>query len=100
MSRRALDGKYAKHRSLGLIVSTWIGALLSLGLLLFTGNAVKGNFAAMRSCDANNAGLTVVSCGKQGLNITDIFVIGLFVLSAILVVSLFTGAWRMTRRQS
>lgn len=75
----------------------WLGVSLSIGLLLATGAAVKSSFASLRSCDANNSGLTVVNCGKAAPNITDFFLLGLFVLSAVLVVSLFTGAWRMIR---
>jgi hypothetical protein len=92
-------GQYAKRRSPLLIIATFLSGILSIGLLVIATKAVLANFAAYRSCEANNSGLVVVSCGKQGLTFTDIFLVILMVLAATLVVTLFTATWRMMRRR-
>jgi hypothetical protein len=97
MSRNA-QGQYARPRSTGFIIFTWLCGFLSVGLLYLAARAVVSNFASLRSCDVNSSGLAVSSCGKAALNVTDIMMIGLFMLIAVLVVTLFTAAIRMTRR--
>ncbi len=98
MSRlRDTEGKYSKRRSPGFIAGTWIAAVLSLGLLYAAGLAVSSDFAQFRSCSSNN-GLALHSCGKNSLNLGDLILIALFILAALLTVTLFTAAWRMSRR--
>ena len=89
--------KATKQRAPMLIVVTWVSSFLSLGLLFLTGSVLMSDFGSFRSCSHNN-GLTVSSCGKQSLNLGDLMLCILFVLSAALVVSLFTAAWRMSKR--
>jgi hypothetical protein len=89
-----------KERSTSFVIITWIASILAVGLLLLIGNAVKADIAGFRSCSVNNSGLTVTSCGRQGINAGDAILFGLFVMAASLVVTLFTAAWRMTRRPS
>ena len=98
MSKRDQYGQYVKRRSPLLIVTTWLCSFVSVGLLFLAGLAVKSDLASFKSCKANDNGLVVVACGKQSLNWGDAFLIGMFVLAAVLVVTLFTAAWRMTRR--
>lgn len=92
--------KPARQHSTGFIVTTWVGAVLSLGLLLLVAMAVRSDLGALKPCSANNSGLSVTNCGKTGLNTGDLLLLALFVLSACLVVTLFTAAWQMTRRKS
>lgn len=98
--RRSTDGKFATKHSFRHLAFLWICSLLSIGLLFFTGNALTDSIAAFQSCDVNNTGLSVSSCGKTGLNVGDVIFLGLFIASAVLAVSLFTASWRKTRRQS
>jgi hypothetical protein len=81
-----------------LFVTTWIGVLLSIGLLFEAGSAVLSDLTGFRSCNSNTSGLSVAVCGKQSVNFGDIMLMILFVAAAALVVSLATVAWRMTRK--
>jgi hypothetical protein len=92
--------KAPRKHSPGAIVSIWIGSLLSLGLLYLAGTAVDADLGSFRSCSANNNGLSVTNCGKSGLSPGDLVLLVLLALCACLVVTLFTAAWRMTRRTS
>lgn len=98
MSKRNDQGQFAKAPAKRSLVGSWLLSLLSIGLLWGTASMVKGNFASFRSCSANNNGLYLTNCGKQSLNGGDIVIIGLFLLSAFLTLSLFTHSWRLTRR--
>ena len=95
MSKKA---KIVRQHTPRAIVSIWLGSLLSLGLLYVAAVAMKSDLGSFRSCNSNSSGLTVSNCGKASLNLGDVVLIGLFVLSACLVVTLFTAAWRTTRR--
>ncbi len=88
----------AKRPSPVLLVLSWVGSLLSIGLLFVFGNAVISDFASFRSCNSNSAGISVAACGKQSLNVGDLMLLLLFALAAALVVTLFTAAWRLSRR--
>lgn len=92
------QGQYAEKHSLAFVITTWVGAVLSVGLLYAAGNAVISDLASFRSCDANSAGLYVVNCGKPSFNLGDAMLILLFILAAALTATLFTAAWRFTRR--
>lgn len=92
------QAKSAKPRSSAMVVTTWVSSLLALGLLLLSATAVKSDLGALRPCSANN-GLTVTNCGKQSLNLGDLMLLTLLVLSACLVVMLCTAAWRVSRRR-
>jgi hypothetical protein len=80
-----------------MVAVIWLGSIVSLGILAFMALAVKSDLASFRSCNANSSGLSITSCGKQGLNIGDILLLGLFILSAALVVTLLTAASRTIR---
>lgn len=96
MSKPA-KAKRTRTRSPGFIIMTWVSAVLSVGLMLLVGNGFKADIAGFRPCSVNNSGLTLSTCGRQGINIGDLVFFGLFVLSACLVVTLFTAGWRMSR---
>jgi hypothetical protein len=98
MSKRNDQGQFAKAPSKKSLVGSWLLSLLSLSLLWLTATMVKSNFASFRSCSANNNGLYLTNCGKQSLNGGDLVLIGLFLLATFLAFSLFTHAWRLTRR--
>jgi hypothetical protein len=87
------------NRSWKAIVGLWLASLLSVGLLLGSAIAVKSDLSQFRSCNSNTSGLMVHSCGKQSLNPGDLILLALFVLAALLTVSLFTGALRASRRK-
>ena len=93
---RNIEGKFARRRSPAFIATSWIASFLSLGLLYLAGLAVSSDFAQFRSCSSNN-GLALHSCGKNNVNLGDLILIALFILAALLVVTLFTASWRMTR---
>lgn len=100
MSRRTPDGHFARRQSPFMIAMIWVGSVLSLGLLVFLALAVKTDLAGFRSCNANSSGLSITSCGKQGLNVGDVLLVALFVLSAALVVTLLTAASRTIRKRA
>lgn len=98
MNKRNSQGHYAGKHSWTFLSGWWAAALLSVGLLYAVCNAVLSNFASFRSCNANDAGIKVVSCGKGSLNIGDVALVGVLALSAALTVALFTAAWRYSRK--
>jgi uncharacterized membrane protein len=85
-------------RPLGYVVGSWVLSFFSLGLLYVAAVAVRSDIGQFRSCNANNAGLVIHACGKGSINTGDVILIGLFILSACLVVSLFTHSWRLVKR--
>lgn len=95
--RRNEDGKFAVQHSFKHLAFLWVCSILSIGLLYLAGNALTDSIAAFQSCDTNNTGLSISSCGKQGLNVGDVILFALFAASAALTVSLFTMSWRKTR---
>ncbi len=97
-TRRDNKGKFAK-KSLKFVIFSWLASLVSLGILYAAGAAVYSIFSSFRSCDANSAGLSIVSCGKQSLNFGDLVIVGLFIASAALVITLFTAAWQASLRR-
>jgi hypothetical protein len=92
--------KVSSKRSIWLIVVSWVGDLLSVGLLVVLGRVVVADFGGFRSCNNNSSGLSISTCGKQSLNPGDWLLLLLFCLTACLVVSLFTYAWRLSRSRS
>lgn len=99
MSKRDKQGQYARRRSPVFIVMVWLSSILSLGLVYLTAKVAMSQLIAFRSCNGNSNGLTVVSCGKQSLNLGDIVLIALFILAMILSFKLFLTAWRLTSRR-
>jgi small-conductance mechanosensitive channel len=94
MSKRA---QKAKSKASKTVFSSWLFALASAFLLYLVGKITVSNFSQFRSCDANVTGLTIQNCGKQSFNFGDLLVLVLFALTAALVVSLFTHAWRLSK---
>jgi hypothetical protein len=101
MSKRKRDdkGQYAKHHSTKFIAFVWLSSFLSLGLLYLSARVLAADFASFRSCSSNSS-LAIHNCGKGSLNFGDIGLVLLFILSATMVVSLFTAAWRLTRNRT
>ena len=98
MSRRNDKGQFAKPPSKAKITSVWILSLLSIALLWATAKMVVVNFGSFRSCNSNTSVIYINNCGKQSLNSGDFIILGLFILSVGLTASLFTHAWRQTRK--
>lgn len=98
-TKRNSRGQYAKPASAKKLVAIWSASIASLGLLYASGGAVMSTFGSFRSCDVNNTGLYIRSCGKQSLSVGDVIIIAVFVAAAALSVSLFTAAWRLTTRK-
>ena len=92
--------KQVRRAAPGAIIASWVGSLLSVGLLYLCAKMVLSDFASFRSCASNNTGLYISSCGKQSINVGDFIFVLLFVASAVLTLSLFTHAWRITRGTS
>jgi small-conductance mechanosensitive channel len=84
-------------RSFGYVVFVWVMSLLSVGLLLLAGTAVRSDIGQFRSCNSNNSGLVIHACGKSSLNVGDLILFVLFILCAGLVVSLITHSWHATK---
>lgn len=96
--RRDLSGRYATRRSPKFIAGAWVAGFLSVGLLYVISRVFTSDLASFRSCNANNSGLSIVSCGKQSPNFGDVLIFLVFVMAAALTVSLFTAAWRFSRK--
>lgn len=88
-----------KKRSPFVIAIAWIAAVMSLSLVYFATRAMISDILSFRSCSVNDSGLTVVSCGKQAITLGDVLLGVLLLLSILLSISLFTGAWRASRRR-
>jgi len=86
------------HRSASVIIWSWVGALTSAALLWPAVLITAADLSGLRSCNVNNSGLTISSCGKQSLNIGDFIILILVVSVAILTFSAVTHAIRMSRR--
>jgi len=86
------------HRSAGVIIWSWVGALTSVVLLWPASLVLVADLSGLRSCNVNNTGLTIASCGKQSLNIGDFIILVLVVSVAILAFCAVTYAVRMSRR--
>lgn len=78
------------------VIAAWAGAVMffciSAGSLYF----IVSEFSSFRSCN-KESGITLTSCGKQGITGNDIFLMILFAVSAALVYILTTVALRMTK---
>lgn len=98
MSKRQTNRQYAKRRSPVLIGLSSLTAIVSLALVYLSGRLLAADLAAFRSCDTNSSGLQVATCGKHGLNFSDLIFLVFFGLSVALTASLCTASWRMTRR--
>lgn len=96
---RNSEGKYAKAYSKKFIAFLWFSSLVSILLLYLAGTALTDTMSAFQSCSGNSTGLSISNCGKQGLNVGDIIIFTLFVLSAALTVSLVTASLRATKRR-
>jgi hypothetical protein len=87
-------------KSLSYIICAWIGALISLILLIPTGAIVGSDVGSFRSCNVNDSGLHVNTCGKENLNAGDLLILLVFIGTLIVVLCLFTHAWRSSRRSA
>jgi len=83
-------------KSLALI---WLAVLVSLAVAVGVGWFLTGDLIAFRSCGHNNTGLSISNCGKQGLNVSDILVILVFIAAVSVTLSLIGRAWKMSRRR-
>lgn len=88
-----------KKRSPFLIIVTWAGAIISLALVYVATRATINDILSFRSCSVNSSGLTIVNCGKQSITFSDVLLAALLFLAILLSLSLFTGAWRASRRR-
>lgn len=88
-----------KKRSPFVIAISWVAAIASLALVYFATRAMISDILSFRSCSINDSGLSVVNCGKQAISFGDVLLAVLLLLSILLSVSLFTGAWRASRRR-
>jgi hypothetical protein len=91
-----MSNKLQIKRSKLTITITWIAGLLSVGLLLLSGNILVSDVGSFRSCN-NDSTLHLSNCGKQSVDSSDVLIFILFVIAAVLVVVLFSEAWRMTK---
>jgi len=100
MSRRKRNdyGQFAKGPSKKMLFGSWLGSLAGLGITWAMLLAVWSDLSSFRSCNANSGGLTLSSCGKHGLNVGDVVLLGLFLLAGCLAFSLCTHAIRITKR--
>lgn len=87
-----------QRRPISVIIWSWIGALLSIGLLVPAAAMVLADASAYRPCSINTSGLSVSDCGKRGVQISDLIVLVLFVAAVLLVICAVTHAIRMTRK--
>jgi hypothetical protein len=87
-----------RRPSLKVLSLSWLIALASCLLLVPTSLAIWQDLISFRSCNVNSNDLGVTSCGKASLNSGDGLLFVLFLCCALVVLSLFTHAWRLTRR--
>lgn len=87
-----------RRRPVGTIIMSWLGVVVSSFVALPIGNMLVGNVAGFRPCSINSSGITVSSCGKSSVDITDLILAGLFFGAVMLVVCAVTHAIRMTRK--
>lgn len=86
-----------KKRKPLVIIASWTASLLSLVLVYGAASALVNALLSFRSCDKNDTGLSVVSCGKESITSGDALLIVLTILTVLLSLSLFTGAIRASR---
>ncbi len=96
--KRNMKGQFVEGHSRAFIVSFWVAAVLSLGLVWFAIKAVLSDLGSFRSCSEGTGVIGITTCGKQSMNIGDFVLMGLLALSAGFSFSLLTGAWRATRK--
>lgn len=89
---------YKRRRSVGVIIWSWLGALLSVLLLLPVGGMVVADVTSYRPCSINTTGLSISECGRRSVGIADLVLLALFVGSVLLAVSAVTYAFRITRK--
>ena len=88
-----------KKRSPLVIALAWVASVVSLLLVYGAASAMVNALLGFRSCDSNSAGLRIITCGKQSVTMGDVLIGLLLLLTIALSVSLFTGAWRATKRR-
>lgn len=98
MNKRGINQYTPSRRSWKVILASWVGALLSLALLVPAGGMIGAVFASFRPCSINNAGLTISSCGKSSVDVTDGLLLTIFLGVLLIVVSAMVHAVRMTRK--
>lgn len=87
-----------QRRPPGVIISSWIGALISIPIAYPVAGMFLAAAASFRPCSINSSGLSVSSCGKSAADISDLFLAAMFVGALALVICTFTHAIRMTRK--
>ena len=87
-----------KRPSIKALSAYWGIALASCSLLAISGVVMWQDIISFRSCNVNNTDLSVTTCGKASVNPGDGLLGVLFLFSFLLVISLFTHAYRLTRR--
>ncbi|HEY4964380.1 MAG TPA: hypothetical protein VIH90_06850 [Candidatus Saccharimonadales bacterium] len=87
-----------KRPSFKVLSLTWLVALLSTLMVAISSYAVWQDVISFRSCNVNSSDLGVSTCGKASINPGDGLLIFLFICSVLLVLALFTHAFRLTRR--
>lgn len=98
--KRNSKGQYTKPASPKKLAAYWSAAAVSAVILYGCGAAVMATMGSFRSCEANSAGLFVRNCGKLNLTPSDLVILVVFIAAAVLCVSLFTAAWRITKRKA
>ena len=89
---------YRQRRPLGVILWSWVGAIVSLAFMVPAGFMLVADAAAYRPCSINSSGLTLSTCGRRSVDISDLVLLGLFIGAVLLVVGACTHAVRMSRK--
>lgn len=97
-AKRNHKGKFVRSHSKAFIVTAWTLSVISLGPLWLASRAAMSDIGSFRSCNTGTGILAISSCGKKSLDLGDLIILGLLVLSACLSFSLLTGAWRATNK--
>lgn len=87
-----------QRRSVSVILWSWSGFFVSVGIMVLAGAMVYADASAYRPCSINSSGLSIVSCGKRSVDVSDLIIAGLFIGAVLLVISALTHAVRMSRK--
>lgn len=87
-----------KKSSLKYLILLWSCGLLSCVVLVLTATAFYRDMQSFRSCNINSTDLTISTCGKSSINFSDGLIFVMLVLSLLLVLSIFTHAYRKTKK--
>ena len=98
MNNAGINQYSYQRRSAGVIVWSWLGVVLSVLVLVPAGGMVVVDAKAYRPCSINSSGLSVSTCGRHSVDITDLLLLALFIGSLLLVICTVTHAIRMSRK--